>query len=145
MKIWIEKPEVLVVGEDVEECPDCWRGSLKELECYWSVLCPGFTHSCELMDLVGRHDLGEQDSFELSVNEQEVYFQCNWGPQVLGSSWFRIMLPQQGSRVLESILSGVSGHVTSWRNWQWLQSFVKMLKCTLEIGSTIVGSLDGIP
>lgn len=36
-----------------------------------------FTYSCELMDLVGRHDLGEQDSFELSVNEQVVYFQCN--------------------------------------------------------------------
>lgn len=46
-------------------------------ECYWSVLCPGFTHSCELTDLVGRHDLGEQDSFEMSEDERVVYFQCN--------------------------------------------------------------------
>lgn len=48
------------------------------------MLRPGFTHSCELMDLVGRHDLGEQDSFELSVNEQEVYFSAIEDPRYWG-------------------------------------------------------------
>lgn len=86
------------------------EGVFKELECYWSVLWPGFTQLATC-GLIGSPDLREQDSLEVSVNEEMIYFQENWGPQVLESSWFLTMLPQQGLRslkvsFLESIVMG---------------------------------------
>lgn len=48
--------------------------------------------------------------------------------------------------VFESILSGFRGHVRpdGSDNVSTL-SFVGRLKCTLEIGSTVLGSREGIP
>lgn len=142
--MWTEIPEVLVVEEEVKEGLHCWRGSLKELECYWSVLWPGFTQ-------LATCGLGRKAWFG---GARQLGSECEWGNDLLsrelrspGFGVFMISYHVTTVRieVLESVLSGVHSHGRSWRKGQCFYSFLKMFKCTLKIGYAVLGSLEGIP
>lgn len=130
-----------MVGEEVKTCSHCYTG-------VWGTgmllaCAPTRVHTQLWTDGLGRKIWCRgQDSLEVSVNEEVVYFGCNWTLRVLGSSWF-LMLPQQVWRSLK--VSFLESAVMWDPGGEHFHSFVGRSECTLKIGYTVLGSLEGIP